>query len=340
MKILVIGGTRFIGYHLVRRFLDVGHEVTVFNRGQTPDDFGSAVRRIRGDRQDRRNFYERLKRESFDVVVDLIAFRGEDSAAAVQTFAGNMGHFFHISTGSVYLVTKDFPCPLREEDFDRELYPKPAANDEWWLYGFHKRGCEDVLRRAHAKDGFPVTILRLPIVVGERDYTLRAYSYFLRIEDGGLVILPDAGLNIFTLLYVGDVARTIESNLGRAAAFGQAYNLAQPEYLTLRAFLFAAARVLNRRLEPVDIPTDILEMVSLGTHFSPFSMRRPFILATDKARQELHFQATPFSIWLEKTISWFKEEYQGPLPANYQARPQEIAIAERFREVVREMKSA
>ena len=334
MKVLVIGGTRFIGYHLVRRLLDDGHQVVLFNRGQTPDDFNQAVRRMHGDRNNRQEFSQMLGRESFDVVVDMIAFNAEDSASAVQTFAGRVGHFFHISTGSVYLVTKDFPCPLREEDFDRELYPKPPTNDEWWLYGFHKRGSEEVLRRAYERTGFPATILRLPIVVGERDHTLRAYSYFLRIEDGGPIILPDGGLNVFTLIYVGDIAKTIASNLGRSSCFGQAYNLAQPEFLTARAFVLAAARFLDRQPELVDIPTDILERVSLGTQCSPFSMRRPFILATERAQREMGFQATPFLVWLEKTIRWCKEEYHGPAPSNYQARGREIEFAEKFRRAI------
>ncbi len=334
MKVLVIGGTRFIGYHLVRRLLADGHEVVLFNRGQTPDDLGGHVRRIRGDRNDRQGFKERLSRESFDVVVDMIAFTADDSASAVQTFSGRVGHFFHISTGSVYIVTKDFPCPLREEDFDREIYPQPAQKDDWWLYGFHKRACEEVLRQAYEKENFPVTILRLPIVNGERDHTLRAYSYFIRLEDGGPLLLPDGGLNIFTHIYVGDVARTIASNLGQKVAFGQAYNLAQPEFLTLRAFVQEAARLLDCQPELVNIPTEVLERVSMGTDFSPFSSRRPFIMVTDKARRDLDFKPTPFSVWLEKTVLWYKTQYNGPLPENYRGRSREIDLAARYRHAV------
>ena len=62
MRILVIGGTRFLGYHLVRRLLEEGHAVTLFNRGETPDDFGGAVERIQGDRADRSGFRKALAR--------------------------------------------------------------------------------------------------------------------------------------------------------------------------------------------------------------------------------------------------------------------------------------
>jgi nucleoside-diphosphate-sugar epimerase len=338
VRVLIIGGTRFFGYFIARRLLADGHDLTLFNRGRTPDDLGPAVRRIRGERNDRADFSRKLSREEFDVAIDMIAYTADDSRSVAETLAGRVGQFIHISTGSVYIVTRDFPCPLREEDFDREVVPRPAKNDEWWLYGFHKRGCEEALREAGAKGGFPFTILRLPIVFGERDYTLRAYSYFLRLEDAQPLILPDAGLNAFTHIYQDDVARAVSANLLNPAAIGQAYNLAQPEILTLRAFVLAAARVLEREPELVDVPWDVLESSGLGLEFSPLSTRRPFVLVVDKARRDLGFAATPFPVWLERTIRWFREEYRGAPPENYRRRSLEGELIGRYRAAVSPLK--
>ncbi len=332
MRILVIGGTRFFGYHIVKRLLAEGHDVSLFNRGRTPDDLGDQVRRIKGDRNDRLDFRQRFKKEKFDVVVDMIAFVAEDSRSAVETFSGKVGHFFHISTGSVYVVTKDFPCPLLEEDFDREIFPRPTKNEDWWLYGFNKRKCEEVLRGAYEKHRFPATILRLPVVMGERDYTLRAYSYFLRLEDGKPVVLPDGGLNAFTHIYQDDIVRTVAGNLLNSKAHGQAYNLAQQEILTLRSFVQAAARILGRNPDLVDVPSWVLDGSGLGTLFSPFSTRRPFILSTEKARRDLDFSSTPFETWLGKTIRWSKEEYTGGPPDNYRSRAKEVALAFQYQQ--------
>jgi nucleoside-diphosphate-sugar epimerase len=334
VKVLIIGGTRFFGYFIARRLLADGHELTLFNRGLTPDDLGPDVRRMRGDRNDRQDFSRKLRREEFDAAIDMIAYTATDSRSAAETLAGRVGRFIHISTGSVYIVTRDFPCPLREEDFDREVLPQPAADADWWLYGYHKRLCEEALREAGAKHGFPFTILRLPIVFGEKDYTLRAYSYFLRLEDGRPLILPDGGFNVFTHIYQDDVARTVAANLLNPAAVGQAYNLAQPEILTLRAFVQEAARVLGREPEIVDIPWGVLEASGLGTGFSPLSTRRPFVLVTDKARRDLGFSPTPFLVWLEKTIRWFREDYRGAPPDNYLRRDLETGFAGRYRAAV------
>lgn len=334
MRILIIGGTRFFGYFLARRLLAEGHALTLFNRGRTPDDLGPDVRRVHGDRNDRREFARQLGCEEFDAAIDMIAYTAADTRSAVETLAGNVGRFIHISTGSVYIVTDDFPCPLREEDFDRAVLPRPPGDAEWWLYGYHKRQCEDELREAGAKRGFPFTIYRLPIVFGERDYTLRAYSYFLRLEDGKPLILPDGGFNVFTHIYQDDVARTVAANLVNPAALGQAYNLAQPEILTLRAFVHEAARVLGREPEIVDIPWDVLEASGLGTAFSPLSTRRPFVLVTAKARRDLGFSTTPFAVWQERTVRWFREDYRGGPPDNYLRRDLEVDFVRRYRAAV------
>jgi nucleoside-diphosphate-sugar epimerase len=335
MRILVIGGSRFFGYHLVKKFVDAGHETVLFNRGQTPDDFGDRVGRIKGDRNDRPEFRRKLGREKFDVVIDMIAYRADDSRSAVEAFSGKTEHFFHVSTGAVYTVTKNYPCPLREEDFERELLPEPKEDEGWWSYGYHKRQCEEVLWQAWREQRFPVTILRLPVVMGERDYTLRAYSYFLRLEDGEPLLLPDGGLSACTYVYQNDIVRAVSSNLLNARAQGQAYNLAQEEIVTLRSFVLAAARVLGRQPDLVDVPADVLKAASLGTSFSPLSMRRPFILSADKARRDLSFSSTPFEAWLRKNVLWFRDDYAGGPPDNYALRGEEVVLASRYREAVR-----
>jgi len=334
MKILIIGGSRFVGYHLARHLLEEGHQLTLFNRGQTVDDFGQKIKRLRGDRYNWQQFSKALAGRKFDVVVDMIAFRREDSQAAIKLFSGKIGHFIHISTAAVYVVTKDYPCPLKEEDFQRDLNPRPNKEDDLWIYGYQKRECEEVLKRAHRQQKFPVTILRLPIVVGERDYTLRAYSYIIRVMDGKPLILPDGGMNVFTLIYQGDIVRTIASNLLNPSSWGEAYNLAQEEVISLRAFVKAIAGVLEKKLEIVNIPLEILKKNSFGLSFSPFTMRRPLILDVHKAKSQLHFKSTPFSVWITNTVLWFRDYYEGKPPQNYRKRKMEIEFCRRYQQAV------
>ena len=276
-----------------------------------------------------------MRGHTYDVVLDMIAYKAEDSRSAVEAFRGNIGHFIHISTAAVYVITKDFPSPMREEDFNRPLLRKKMKVEGVWDYGLNKRKCEEVLSEAHEKHGFPVSIIRLPIVMGERDYTLRAYSYFLRIQDGGPMILPDGGLNVFTHVYQDDIVRTISSNLMNKSTFGEAYNIAQDEMMTLRDFVKKASEIIGKSVELIDVPSDVLDKSSLGTSFSPLFHRRPFVLDVHKAIQSLGFSPTPIQSWLEKTIRWFQNEYKGDPPENYKHRDRELELATKYRAAMR-----
>ncbi len=334
MKILILGGTRFLGYHLTARLVNDGHQVTLFNRGRTPDDFGDKVDRIRGDRYDSSSFHQQLRDKKFDVVIDMIAYNREDSFEAINIFFGKVAHFIHISTAAVYIIVKNYPCPLKEEDSKGELYPRPESWADLWDYGFNKMKCEEVLMEAFREKGFPVMIIRPPIIMGEKDYTLRAYSYFLRLLDGKPLILPDGGLNVFTHVYQGDIVQTIALNLMNHKSFGKIYNLAQEEIVSLRTFVLEASRIIGKKVELIDIPSWVLDRASLGTSFSPFSERRPFVLDVGRAKKDLNFVSTPFSIWMEKTITWFMEKYEGDPPQNYSLRPKEIEIIEKYKKAM------
>jgi nucleoside-diphosphate-sugar epimerase len=334
MNILIVGGTRFLGYHLARRLLAEGHAVALFNRGKTPDDFGDRVERIGGDRYDKREFRERLAGHPFDAVVDMIAYTADDSRSAVEIFRGNVGHYIHIGSAAVYLVTKDYLSPLREEDYDRPLAPRPRGDAGMWDYGIGKRGCEDILRAAHARDGFPVTIVRPPIIVGERDYTLRAYSYFLRLRDGKPLVLPDGGQSVFSLVYQNDIVRAIASNLGNTRSFGKAYNLAQRRALSLKEFLERAALTIGVSPEFISIPYAVLKKVGWRPSSSPFFNRRPLVLDTRMAEIELGFTSTPIDTWIDRTVRWFADEYRSGPPDNYRSRDDEVRIVRDYQKAI------
>ncbi len=334
MNVLVIGGTKFLGHHLTRRLLGDGHGVTVFNRGETPDDFGDGVERIKGDRYDKSGFRKAFAGRSFDAAVDMIAYSADDSRSAVEVFRGKTGHYVHIGSAAVYVVTRDYPCPLREEDDDRPLVPRPMGDAALWEYGIGKRGCEDTLREAHARDGFPVTVVRPPIIVGERDHTLRAYSYILRLRDGKPVVLPDGGQSVSSLVYQDDIVRTIAASLGNPGTFGRAYNLAQPRALNLKELLERASQVMGVSPEFVPIPYDVLKKAGWSASSSPFFNRRPLVLDTRRAETELGFSATGVETWLERTIRWFTDEYRGGPPESYRSRDDEVRIIRDYRKAL------
>ena len=320
MQVLVIGGSRFIGRAIVERLLAEGHRITLLNRGRSEDPFGSRVSRVLGDRSEPETLQKALAKRDFDAVVDVIAFREEDTDAAVRAFAGRIGHFLHVSTASVYLIRDRLYCPFREDDFPGRLAPRGRVADSSWLYAYHKRRCELALQSAWEEDRFPFTTLRLPMVVGPDDYTQRALAYLERLRDGGL--------NSWGFLWVEDVAEAVAANLMNAVAFGRAYNLAQREVVTVRQFVDTMGAAMGARANVVPVPTEWLQRVNLGTAFSPYTHDHDIILDIGAARRDLLFDPTPFAVWTSTLAAAFGAEARHAPSRLYGTRPVELRLVQ------------
>ena len=333
MKILVLGGARFIGRRLVAESLERGHGVTLFNRGTRDDRFGDRVDRIVGDRRSPRDLAAAIENREFDAVYDFLSFTAEDARLAIDALSGRTGHFIHISTCSVYWCTGDFPCPVPEEDFDRYGDFEERKDSIEYDYGYNKRKAEEALFAAHRERAFPVTAVRMPNVAGEEDPTLRYASYVLRITDGGPLVLPDGGYAPFRHVYVGDAARALAGIPGQRDAIGRAYNLASHEILSVRRLVSDMAGLLDRRIDTVDIPSSIIDLRWPEAGFSPFSKRAAQVPAIARARREIGWSPSPYESWLEATVRWSSKEVRkaGVLPPACAERDREIALAEWFR---------
>lgn len=302
MKCLILGGSRFIGRRLVSVLLEAGAQVTLFNRGQAGHPFGDRLEQLKGDRRSASDLAAAFGRREFDAAWDFLSYDETDARMAIAALGGRVGHFIHISTCSVYWCTGDSPCPVPETDFDRldQFDERPDSIE--YEYGYGKRKAERALFDAHARGGFPVTTIRMPIVGGEQDPSLRYASYCLRIADGGPLALPDGGYAPFRHVYVGDVARALAELPAKPQAKGQAYNLACAEILNLRSIVASISRLMGRTVETVDIPTPVLRAMGLPGAFSPFSQQSAQVPAIWKARNELGWDPTPHPVWLERVV--------------------------------------
>ena len=331
MQILLIGGTRFVGYQLTWRLLAAGHQVTLLNRGQTPDPFGPRVERLIVDRTTP-DFDRMLRDRSFETVVDFASYTGADARQSVATFGnGRVGHYIVISTGQVYLVREGCPRPAQEADYDGPLLAEPT-NDPYeqaeWRYGIDKRAMEDTLAAAWKEYRFPVTRLRLPMVNGERDHFRRLESYLWRILDGGPLLLPDGGTHVTRHVYGGSVVQAIARLLGQEATFGQAYNLCQDETPTLAALLTILADLVGAPPRLVPVPTSTLAANHLQiTEVSPFSDHWMSFLDPARAKAALGFQHEPLRHYLEKIVTCFLNHPSVTPPAGYIQRPVELTLA-------------
>lgn len=186
LSILILGGTGFIGPNQVRYALDRGHDVTLFNRGQTNPGLFPKVKKLIGDRN-APDGHSALKGKKFDVVIDNPTTLPQWVKGAGEALKGNVGHYIFVSTISVF---SSYPSPLDEngplhEPGDMNVTPDQARVGN--NYGRLKVRSE---MEAKTQFGDNVTIVRPGLIVGPGDLTDRFSYWPIRIEKGGEIMAP------------------------------------------------------------------------------------------------------------------------------------------------------
>jgi len=183
MRILVLGGTSFVGRAIVEQALADGHQLTLFSRGRTGAELFPDVERRTGDRDS--GDYASLQDGSWDAVVDVSGYVPRHVGQATDALQGRVGRYLFISTGSVYDHTRA-AGPLTESA--PRLAPERGTEDyQSQAYGALKVACEDDLLE---RWGTAATIVRPGIVAGPHDPTDRFTYWARRAADGGRVALP------------------------------------------------------------------------------------------------------------------------------------------------------
>jgi nucleoside-diphosphate-sugar epimerase len=330
MRSLIIGGTRNLGPSIVHALLRGGHQVSIFNRGLTPDDLPVEIERLRGDRNDVPQTKSALGNRQFDVVIDTTLYTGTEAEAAVDLFRDRVGRYIFISTGQVYLVRLGVLRPFKEADYPGPVMPEPAKADESdhsnWLYGFDKRQAEDVFSQAWREHKFPYTSLRLPMVNSERDHYDRLYGYFLRLQDGGPILVPDDGGSPVRHVYGEDVVQAITRLINSDKGRGEAYNIGQDESLSLKHFLEMMATLMKTPLQLKPAPRAALMRAGLLPDCSPFSGLWMSALNNDRSKAELDMQYTPLKDYLKKLVDFYAATPPRQIDG-YRQRPQELKFA-------------
>ena len=169
MNILILGGTRFFGIHMVNDLIAKGHDITIATRGLTPDDFGDSVSRITLDRTDTDSL-KILSATHYDVIIDKIAYCSNDIRKIME--AADCGRYIYMSSTAVY---EPLHVDTVEEDFE------PTNKELIWCdrpdypYDVVKRQAEYALWQKYADRNW--VAVRYPFVAGKDDYTRRLYFY-------------------------------------------------------------------------------------------------------------------------------------------------------------------
>jgi nucleoside-diphosphate-sugar epimerase len=327
-EFLLAGGSGFIGSHVARGLMSRGHHVTVLSRGQR-----SAIPRatmVAADRRDPDGVARALAGRRFDLTVDFLAYDEPDLEWLTRVPRGALGRCVMISTGQVYLVGEGAEPPFVEDDALRPIRPEPATGEYdrgSWGYGVGKRRAEQALLRMSESHGVRGVAIRLPIVQGEGDGSLRLWGYLQRMLDGGPIVLPEGGRRRVRHLLASDLAAIIGRLADGPPPRHFAYNLAQPDIVTLRALLEDAARAADVRPRFVDAPWEACRAAGLDERFSPYAGRWSSLLDPARATQELGFAGTASPDYLPRLVRWHLEHRPSASHDGYAQRERELAMA-------------
>lgn len=238
MKLLILGGTRFLGRHVVTAAQARGHEVTLFNRGNYATEDLGPVEGIKGDRHSE---LHKLRGRRWDAVVDTSGHLPRAVRAAAEVLSDEVERYVFISTQNVYRavsihgIEETYPLrTLTSEQLEHansiDTSGQPSYGE---LYGGLKALCEqeaeDVMRDR-------VLIIRPGLIVGPHDYTDRFTYWPVRVARGGEVLAPSRSDRFIQLIDVRDLAEWTMSMIERKAT--GAYNAHnQPGSLTMQRLL-------------------------------------------------------------------------------------------------------
>jgi 2'-hydroxyisoflavone reductase len=221
MRVLVLGGTRFIGRHLVTACLDRGDEVTVLHRGQTPSPFGDLVQHIRTDRRAPTPEAAGALAQSWDVVLDTSA-HDLDDLRLVPAILGSVGRYLMLSTCGVY---RRIPCQHAQLTERSPTIVAEAVNPVR-ASASRKLRCERFLRRRLDRVRIPWLIVRLGFVVGTYDHTQRLAYWLERVMRSGDALVPMDPAQPLRLVDALDVARFLRQAVDKGLS--QVVNVAGP----------------------------------------------------------------------------------------------------------------
>jgi len=315
MKILLIGGSGFIGQFAAQQFQQGGHNVTVFHRGKTAAPQGTEE--IFGDRQFLQDHQPEFRRQKFDVVVDFVLSSGRQAQQLMDTFRGIAGRAVALSSMDVYrawgVFYKTEHCGLQELPLTEDsalrtstiTYPPDVLKRAQSIYGWMDAEYDKIpVEQAVLGDAkLPGTILRLPMIYGPGDPLHRFHPVLKRIDDGRkqIIFADDVAPLRTPRGYVENVAAAIALAATSPQAAGRVYNICEAESFGELDWERKIAAAVGWQGEFVVLPHD-----STPKHLLwPANTAQHVLASSDRIRKELGYrEVVPREEAIRRTIEW------------------------------------
>ena len=302
-RVLVIGGTLFIGRTLVERLLERGDEVTILHRGQN-NPFAGHTREIRCDRNDTAAMAQAVK-GGYDLVFDNVydwqrGTTGTQVLAAAGACDDTLRRYVFVSSCAAYGDGLDCreDAPLAPHDF-------PDA------YCRNKADSERALLSLHAEKGVPTTTLRPPFIYGPRNPFYREAFFWDRLSARRPILVPGDGSRLMHFVLVGDLVHAALLAADTPAAAGRAYNVAHDRPVRQDDFVRMLGEAAGVEADLRYIPRETAlqlggQIFQPPYYFGQYFDMPPITLDVTRAQQELGFQSASLADGLRQTWHWYR----------------------------------
>jgi nucleoside-diphosphate-sugar epimerase len=340
MKVLLIGGSGFIGQLATQQLQQSGHQITIFHRGKTSAPQGTEE--IFGDRQFIQDHQPEFRRQKFDVVVDFVLSSGRQAQQLMDTFRGIAGRVVALSSMDVYRAWGVFynlePGGLQElpltEDSDlrtsRNTYPPEVLKNAretiypWFNDEYDKIPVEQAIL---ADSKLPGTILRLPMTYGPGDPVHRFYPILKRIGDGRkqIIFADDVAPLRTPRGYVEDVGGAVALAATSPQAAGRIYNVCEAEPFSELHWARKIAAATNWAGEFVVLPHDRTPKHLLW----PGNTAQHVVASSERIRKELGYrELLPREEAIRRTIEWERANPPAKPLAQFDYAAEDAALAQ------------
>lgn len=300
-KVLVLGGTQFIGRSLVERLVEENkYEVSLFNRQQTGAELFRQLHKIKGDRETRD--IEQIAGLDWDFVIDCSCYYPQALKLALNNVnKTTLKKYIFISSCSAYNNENERARYKAETTKTLTCSPQQAIDRGALSYGQRKAECERILMDS----GLPHAILRPALVYGPFDPTDRFYYWLYQVKTNNQLFLPDNGTRQFSITYVQDLVSSILSTLSRKKM--GLFNVISQESTSIATIVKETSYCLNKPLSFTNAPVGFLksEQVAQWTDMPLWINGDHFTYSNKHMREILNVSPTPLPNALEATLAYF-----------------------------------